>query len=72
MSSEDVKAKDPEKAFDDGSSASVHSVSAQIAKEDGHAIQYRTCSWQKVCVYILRCRGLKLILFCADDRIADV
>jgi hypothetical protein len=31
---------------DDSSSAILEK---QIALEDGHAIQYRTCSWQKVC-----------------------
>ena len=31
---------------DDSSSAILHK---QKALEDGHAIQYRTCSWQKVC-----------------------
>lgn len=31
---------------DDSSSAILDK---QIALEDGHAIQYRTCSWQKVC-----------------------
>ncbi|KAJ7460949.1 transmembrane amino acid transporter protein-domain-containing protein [Mycena galericulata] len=27
--------------------STAYSISAQIAKEDGHEIQYRTCSWQK-------------------------
>lgn len=35
---------------DDSSSAILHK---QKALEDGHAIQYRTCSWQKVCSPVL-------------------
>ncbi|KAJ7491160.1 transmembrane amino acid transporter protein-domain-containing protein [Mycena latifolia] len=41
----------PEPANDnfdaESSVGSVYSVSQQIAKESGHEIQYRTCSWQK-------------------------
>lgn len=31
-------------------SSSAMSVSKQVELEAGHAIKYRTCSWQKVCL----------------------
>ncbi|KAJ6500588.1 transmembrane amino acid transporter protein-domain-containing protein [Mycena sanguinolenta] len=38
----------PKRDIDEESSVdTVYSVSGQIAKESGHEIQYRTCSWQK-------------------------
>ncbi|KAF7359247.1 Protein kinase domain-containing protein [Mycena sanguinolenta] len=40
--------KHPKRDTDEESSVdTVYSVSGQIAKESGHEIQYRTCSWQK-------------------------
>ncbi|KAJ7243373.1 transmembrane amino acid transporter protein-domain-containing protein [Mycena haematopus] len=41
--------KDPKAdTFDQESSVdTVYSISGQIAKESGHEIQYRTCTWQK-------------------------
>ena len=42
---------------DDSSSAILHK---QKALEDGHAIQYRTCSWQKVCHYLCELRTISM------------
>ena len=41
----------PESAFDgtsDSSSDVEKVINVQIAQESGHAVKYRTCSWQKV------------------------
>ncbi|KAJ7177001.1 hypothetical protein C8R46DRAFT_1213568 [Mycena filopes] len=61
MSAEDVKTLEPSQgeklakdAFaDDGSSSSIYSVSDQIARENGHTIRYRTCSWQKTTALLM-------------------
>jgi hypothetical protein len=37
------------KALDSDSSSSALSIGKQIEKEADNAIQYRSCSWQKVC-----------------------
>ncbi len=33
----------------------LESVGVQIKLEEGHAIKYRTCSWQKVRISFRRC-----------------
>ncbi|KAF7294697.1 Protein kinase domain-containing protein [Mycena indigotica] len=47
----ELEAVSERKTYSDEESAvgstSAYSVGEQIAKESGHAIQYRTCSWQK-------------------------
>jgi hypothetical protein len=37
-------------SLDSDSEDSSVILDKQLALEDGHAIQYRTCSWQKVCI----------------------
>ncbi|KAJ7843257.1 transmembrane amino acid transporter protein-domain-containing protein [Mycena leptocephala] len=37
----------------DDSAASIHSVSEQIALENGHPIRYRSCSWQKITALLM-------------------
>ncbi|KAJ7659145.1 transmembrane amino acid transporter protein-domain-containing protein [Mycena polygramma] len=59
MSSEDFKPQDLSQADSmkftdaDSSSASVYSVSAQIAQEKDHPIRYRSCSWQKTTALLM-------------------
>jgi hypothetical protein len=62
--------KEPKTAsFDEESSVDTLSISGQIAKESANEIQYRTCSWQKVCVSF---RGVKASqrIGAADRRLA--
>ncbi|KAK7035767.1 kinase domain-containing protein [Favolaschia claudopus] len=49
MAQDSSSLKEPKAdAFDEEASVdTVYSVTGQIAKETGHDIQYRTCSWQK-------------------------
>jgi hypothetical protein len=54
MSSEDLSDKSPSQieAVTDSDKASVYSVSQQIAQEQDHPIRYRSCSWQKVGLFM--------------------
>lgn len=49
------KFKKEDEYSDTRSNSDIEGFGALVAAESENAIQYRTCSWQKVRIYPLRC-----------------
>lgn len=60
--------KDDSGEFGSLEEPSIRDVSDQIALESGHAVRYRTCSWQKVNTQLERRSRLALGAHCSQDR----